>query len=165
MFDFSTFPHISIMCVCVCVCCILLIDPTKNMIKDNERTSINETKRNTLLYKNISLSHFILEKSTQFVVSLRERERERDGETYTQRGDFFLPHIFFLEPGGADTCTPLQAVLSETTQRFWLAMYPSLDSQFWLDWIWLRGSHLMWSPSDYTPAWLAYPDALPSPVY
>ena len=33
--------------------CILLIDPTKNIIKDNERTSMNE--RNTLLYKNIYL--------------------------------------------------------------------------------------------------------------
>ena len=56
----------------------------------------------TLLYKNfsLSLSHFILEWGTQFVVSLR------DAETYTQRRDLFLLHIFFLEPGGANTCKP-----------------------------------------------------------
>ena len=29
-------------------CCILLIDPTKNIIKDNERTSMNETKHTSL---------------------------------------------------------------------------------------------------------------------
>ena len=40
---------------------------------------------------------------------------EIDGETYTQRGDFFLSHIFFREPGGTNACTPLQAVSSETT--------------------------------------------------
>ena len=40
---------------------------------------------------------------------------EIDGETYTQSRDFFLPHIFFLEPGGANTWTPLQAVSSETS--------------------------------------------------
>ena len=39
---------------------------------------------------------------------------EIDGETYIQRGDF-LYHIFFLEPGGANACTPLQAVSSETS--------------------------------------------------
>ena len=45
--------------------------------------------QNTLLYKNISLI-FFLEKGPQFVTSW-----EIDGETYTQRGDFFLSHTFF----------------------------------------------------------------------
>ena len=49
--------------------------PTKNIIKDNERTSMNE--RNTLLYKNLSLSHFILERGTKFVVSLRDIYADR----------------------------------------------------------------------------------------
>ena len=40
---------------------------------------------------------------------------EIDGEIYTLRGDFFLPHIFFLNPGGANAFAPLQAILSETT--------------------------------------------------
>ena len=40
---------------------------------------------------------------------------EIDGETCTQRGDFFLPQIFFLEQGGANAWTPLQAGLSQTT--------------------------------------------------
>ena len=31
------------------------------------------------------------------------------GETYNQIGDFFLPHTFFQEPGGANACTSLQA--------------------------------------------------------
>ena len=35
-------------------CCILLIDPTQNIIKDNERTSMNE--RNTFLYKKYNIS-------------------------------------------------------------------------------------------------------------
>ena len=39
-------------------------------------------ERNTLLYKNISLSHFILERGTQFVVSLRDRWRD----IYSERG-------------------------------------------------------------------------------
>ena len=30
------------------ICCILLIDPNKNIIKDNERTSINETKHTSI---------------------------------------------------------------------------------------------------------------------
>ena len=38
-------------------CCILLIDPTKNITKDNERTSLNEPKHN-FFYKNISLSFY-----------------------------------------------------------------------------------------------------------
>ena len=41
------------------LCSIVLIDPTKNKIKDNQRTSMNE--RNTILYKNIYLQS-ILEK-------------------------------------------------------------------------------------------------------
>ena len=54
--------------------------------------------QNTLLYKNIYLSFY----SWEFVVSW-----EIDGETYTQIGDFFLSHIFFREPVGANACTPL----------------------------------------------------------
>ena len=60
----------------------------------------------TFLYKN--LSYFILKRGTQVIVSL-----EIDGETYTQRGDFFLFHIFFREPGGANACTLVHAVLSD----------------------------------------------------
>ena len=41
---------------------------------------------------------------------------EIDEETYTQRGDFFLSHIFFREPWGANACTPLPAVSSETSE-------------------------------------------------
>ena len=38
------------------LCSILLIDSTKNIIKDNERTSMNE--RNIPLYKDTSLSFY-----------------------------------------------------------------------------------------------------------
>ena len=31
---------------------------------------------------------------------------EIDEETYTQRGDSFLFHIFFRDPGGTNACTP-----------------------------------------------------------
>ena len=40
---------------------------------------------------------------------------EIDGETYTQRADFFLRHIFNQEQGGANACTPLQAISLEIT--------------------------------------------------
>ena len=60
-------------------------------------------KRNTLLYRNISLILFS-KGGPSFVVIW-----EIDGETYTQRGDFFLSHTFFREPGGANNCIPLRA--------------------------------------------------------
>ena len=66
-------------------------------------------KWNSFLYKNISLILFSKEAHSLLWVW------EIDGETYTQRRDFFLSHIFFLEPEGANACTPLQAVSSETT--------------------------------------------------
>ena len=64
-------------------------------------------KNETLLYKNISLILFSKGPHCLLLVW------EIDGETYTQRGDFFLSHIFFREPGGANACIPLQAVSSE----------------------------------------------------
>ena len=67
------------------------------------------TTRNTYIYKYIS--HFILERGPHFVASW-----QIDGETYSQRGDFSLPHIFFLGPRSANACTRLQAVSSETPE-------------------------------------------------
>ena len=68
-------------------CCILLIHPTKNINKVKERTLMNE--RNTILYKNLSLSHFILERGTQFVVSLRDRWRD----IYSEKGLLLAPYL------------------------------------------------------------------------
>ena len=65
-------------------------------------------QRGTHIYKNISLILFSKGAHSLLLVW------EIDGETYTQRGDFFLSHVCFLEPGGANPCTPLQAVSSET---------------------------------------------------
>ena len=61
--------------------------------------SMNE--RNTLLYKNISLTLFSKRAHSLLLVW------EIDGETYTQIWDFFS----YLLPGarGANACTPLQA--------------------------------------------------------
>ena len=56
---------------------------------------------NTFLYKNISLIFFSKRADSLLLVW------EIDGETYTQRRDFFLSHIFFREPGGANVCNPL----------------------------------------------------------
>ena len=67
-------------------------------------------ERNTLLYKNISLILFS-NKAHSFLFVW-----EIDGETYTQRGDFFLSHIFSREPGDANACTLLQAVSSERSE-------------------------------------------------
>ena len=66
-------------------------------------------QRGTLIYKNISL--ILFSKGAHCLLLVWEI----DGETYTQKGDFFLSHIFFREPGGVNTCTPLQAVSSEMT--------------------------------------------------
>ena len=80
-------------------CWILFIDTTKNIIKDDELTSMNE--QNTLLYKNIPLSLYSRRGYT--VCSKFEREMERH---ILREGEFFLPHIFLLEPGWANACTP-----------------------------------------------------------
>ena len=118
-------------------------------------------ERNTLHYKNISLTHFILERGTQFVVSLRDWWRD----IYSERGIFLAPYHL---PGarGANACTPLQAVSSETTLTplIGCVSLARLSIQTALTvYIWPRGSHIMWSPSGYTPVWPAYSDALPSP--
>ena len=97
------------------------------------------------------ISHFIFERGPQFVVSLRERER--DGETYTQRGDFFLCHIFFREPTLAPSCKPYR-------QRRPRRLCSTPDS------LPLSKSDrgvITWSPSGYTPVGPDCSDALPSP--
>ena len=74
---------------------------SSNMIYEFQWT--NET----LLYKNLSLVLFSKGAHSLLLVW------DIDGETYTQREDFFLPHILFLWPVGANPCTPLQAVSPE----------------------------------------------------
>ena len=73
--------------------------PNQEHNQDNERASMNE--QNTLLYKNISL--ILFSKGAHSLSWVWEI----DGETYTQRGDFFLPHIFFRESGGCQRLHPL----------------------------------------------------------
>ena len=105
--------------------------------------SMNE--RNTSLEK--YLSHFILEKGPRSVVSW-----EIDGETYTQRGYFFLSHIFFREPGVPTFASPPPGsrVIREVrnaTDRLRVPG-PTPDS------LALSKSDLViitWSPSGYTP--------------
>ena len=85
---------------------------------------------------------------------------EIDGETYTQIGDFFLSHIFFREPVGANACTPLQAVSSETlllgcvsfARLSILCTVSKIDCLV-----------ITWSLSGYTPVGPECPDALSSP--
>ena len=62
------------------------------------------------IYKNISLILFSKGAHSLLLVW------EIDVVTYIQRGDFFLSHIFFQEPVGANACTPLQAVSSKTSE-------------------------------------------------
>ena len=66
--------------------------------------------RGTCIYKNTSLILFSKGAHSLLLVW------DIDGETYTQRGDFFLSHILFREPGSANACTPLQSVSSETSE-------------------------------------------------
>ena len=55
---------------------------------------------------------------------------EIDGKTYTQRGDFFLPRIFFLGSRGAKACTPSKPYRQRHPRRLWSAACPWLDSRF-----------------------------------
>ena len=62
-------------------------------------------ERNTLLYKKyISLSHFILERGTQFVVSLRDRWRD----IYSEKGLLLAPYLL----PGARGCQRLHPLAS-----------------------------------------------------
>ena len=119
-------------------------------------------ERNTLLYKKyISLISFSKGAHSLLLVW------EIDGETYTQRLDFFLPHIFFVEPGDANACTPLanRIVRDDTNASDRLRIPGSTLDSDWTDCLKIspRGSHITWSPSGYTSARPAYPDALPPP--
>ena len=107
------------------------------------------TKRNTL-YENILLS-----KGVHSLLLVWEI----DGDTYTQ---IFLFHIFFQEPGGANACTPSQAVSSETPDTpligcLSLARLSILCSLSKSDRV-----VLTWSPFGYTPVGPDCPDTLPS---
>ena len=57
--------------------------------KSNIIYEIQLTKRNTLLYKKIYLSHIILERGTQFIVSVRDRWRD----IYSERGLIYAPYL------------------------------------------------------------------------
>ena len=110
------------------VCCIVSSFPTKNINKDNERTSMNE--RNTLLYKNIYLSFYSRKAHT--VCCKFEREMER----HTLRERTFSCSITSPWSLGvltlAPTCKPYR---QRHPRDLWLAVYPWLDSRFWLAWM------------------------------
>ena len=91
-------------------CCILLIDPTKNLIKDNKRTSMN--KQITLLYKNISLSFYSWKGNT--VCCKFEREMERH---ILREGTSSCP-LSFSGPGGANACRNASDRLRVPRSRF-----------------------------------------------
>ena len=92
---------------------------------------IQWTKLNTLLYKNISLSFYSRKGHTVCC------NFDRDAETYTQRGDFFLPHIFFLEPRGCQRLHPhpCKPYHQRQHKRLWSVAYSWLNSRFWLNWL------------------------------
>ena len=106
-------------------------------------------RMNTLLYKNISLTLYS-QKGWCFCGVW-----EMDGETYTQREDFFS----YLLPG-ARGCQCLYPLASWDTSdqlhvpRLTAILYTLSKSD--------RMVLIMWSPSCYTPVWLECPDALSS---
>ena len=97
--------------------------------------------------KNIYLSHFILKRVDVSVVC------ERWVERYILRERTSSSHIFFQEPGVANTCTSLQAC----QRHLWSAACPSLDCDS-LHSKSHRMVFIMWSPSGYTPVWPKCPD-------
>ena len=92
----------------------------------------------TLLYKNISV--ILFSKGTHYFLLVWEIE----GETYTQRGNFFLSHTFFREPGGATLTPPCKPCHQRGPRRLWSAACPCLDSwlstsvSLWLHTCWIR---------------------------
>ena len=76
--------------------------------------------------------------------------------------DSFLSCTFFWETGGANTCTPLQAVLCERPNP--LIGYVSLARLLVLCTL-SKSDHVIttWSPSGYTPVGPKCPDVLSSP--
>ena len=121
----------------------------------NELQWTNETH----FFAKIYLSYFILERGTQFVVSLRDRWRD----IYILReGTSFAPYLLL----GARGCQCLYPFASRIVRR------PNASNR-----LCIHGSTLdsdrpdclnltvwfTWSPSGYTAAQPAYPDALPSP--
>ena len=86
---------------------------------------------------------------------------EVDGETYTQRGDFFLTHSFFREPGSANACTPSLAPYRQkrpnASDR--LRVFRSTPILCTLS----KSACVVlitWSPSGYTPVGLDCPETL-----
>ena len=83
-------------------------------------------------------------------------------QRHTQRGDFFLYHIFFREPGSANACTPWQAVSLERSETplislVFLARLSILCTLSKSDRV-----VIMWSPSGYAHVRPVCHDALPS---
>ena len=120
---------------------------------------MNFNERNeTYLFMKIYLSHFILERGTQFVVSLRDIWRD----IYSEKGLLLAPYLL----PGARGCQRLHSLASrivrDNTNASDRLRIPSvtLDSD-WTDC--LNGSHITWSPSGNTPTQPVYLDALPSP--
>ena len=104
----------------------------------------------TLPYKNISLILFSTEAHCLLVWEI-------DGETYTQRGDFFSSHTFFREPGSANAFTPLQAVSSERSETPPIGCASLARSRFSAPSKSDRVVLIAWSPSGYTPVWTRLP--------
>ena len=105
----------------------------------NERT-------NTRLYKNMNLSHFILERVDVSVVRARGVERHILRERTSS-------HIYFQKPGGANACTPWSS--SETP----LVCYASL-ARLWFSALSLNLT-AWFSSRDLLPVThLLYPSAL-----
>ena len=117
----------------------LFLWTTRNKINDNERT-----KDYFIKY----ISHFLLERGPLFVVSW-----EIDGETYTQRVDFF-PYVL----PGARGCQRLQP-LASSSETTWSATCPWLGSILCTLSKSDRMILIMWS---HTPIRPECPDALPS---
>ena len=121
--------------------------------------AIKPNKPNQTLYKK-HISHSILERGPQFVVSW-----EIDGETYTQRRDFFLSHIFFWKPGGTNACTPLESRIARDDLT---PLIGCVSLARLLILCTLSKSDCMvitWSASVYTPVGPDCPDALSSPLF
>ena len=106
--------------------------------------------------KNIYLFLFSKE-GPLFVVSW-----ERDGETYTQRGDFFLYHIFFRGRWVPTLAPPVKPYHQRRSNSLIgcvsLARLPILCTLS-------KSDHVVitWSPYSFTPVGPACTDMLPSP--
>ena len=119
-------------------------------------------KRNAFFIKSLSLSlslsHFILDGGTQFIVREMERHILREGTSSCPISSSWSQGVPTLASPCEQYCQRRLTLLIGCVSLARLSILTGLSVK-----ISPRDFHITWSPSGYTPLRPAYPDALSSP--